>query len=54
MEAAKMRFSRPLLGLTIPDCQRKSNTHNTLTTDSTVEDLKAHKKKFVRSSREMK
>jgi hypothetical protein len=44
MEAAKMRFLRPLLGLTILDCQRKSNIHNRSTTDNTVEDLKAHKK----------
>jgi len=43
-EAAKMRFLRPLLGLTILDCKRKYNTHNRLTTDNTVEDLKALKK----------
>jgi len=44
MEAAKMRFLRPLLGLTILDCQRKSNIHNRSTTDNTVEGSKAHKK----------
>jgi len=42
--SSKNEILRPLLGLTIPDCQRKSNTHNRLTTDNTVEDLKAHKK----------
>jgi len=32
MEAAKIRFLRSLLGLTILDCQRKSNIHNRSTT----------------------
>ena len=45
MGAAKIRFLRPLLGLIILDCQRKSNIHNRSTTDNTVENLKAHKKR---------
>jgi hypothetical protein len=45
LEAAQMRFLRPLLGLTRLDRQRNPDMRNTLKVDNIAEDIKLYQKK---------
>jgi hypothetical protein len=47
LEAAQMRFLRPLLGLTRLDCQRNPEIHNSLKVDNIVEDIKQYQRRWV-------
>jgi hypothetical protein len=47
LEAAQMRFLRPLLGLTRLDCQRNPEFRNRLKENNMVEDIKLYQKKWL-------
>jgi hypothetical protein len=47
LEAAQMRFLRPLLGLTILDRQRNPDIRNRLKVNNIVEDIKLYQKKWL-------
>jgi hypothetical protein len=47
LEAAQMRFLRPLLGLTRLDSQRNLEIRNSLKVDNIVEDIKQYQRRWV-------
>jgi hypothetical protein len=47
LEAAQMRFLRPLLGLTRLDRQRNSDIRNTLKVDNILEDIISYQKNWI-------
>jgi hypothetical protein len=47
LEAAQMRFLRPLLGLTRLDRQRNPEIRNSLKVDNIVEDIKQYQRRWV-------
>jgi hypothetical protein len=47
LEAAQMRFLRPLLGLTTLDWQRNPDIRNRLKVDNIAEDIKLYQKKWL-------
>jgi hypothetical protein len=53
LEAAQMRFLRPLLGLTRLDQQRNSDIRNRLKVDNTLEDIISYQKNWIDHLKQM-
>jgi hypothetical protein len=53
LEAAQMRFLRPLLGLTRLDRRRNSDIHNRLKVDNILEDIISYQKNWIDHLKQM-